>query len=124
MLRIDSLPDIRDSKGCVPPGTLVASIFRDSFGESTYISEAGTTRVEEGLGFPSNYPTADRVVQILSKEDWDKLAAEMADAMFKPVIKKFPEATSGDYGPEETLILDHSVRSAAIAWLQLNLPIE
>jgi hypothetical protein len=56
----------------------------------------------------------------MNSDKIDQLVNEAIDAMFVPVVKAYPEITTGDFAPDQEMALRAAVREAIIAWVWNN----
>ena len=58
----------------------------------------------------------------LSKEDLRELTDEALDAFWEAIVKRYPQATSGDLSPWPTMKLQMAAEDAVTEWIDNNVP--
>lgn len=66
------------------------------------------------------------VVRDVEARRWrvDTVLETAGKAFWRAVAEGFPEVTTGDFGPDETLAIEQAMRKAVLLWLHYNLPEE
>ena len=52
----------------------------------------------------------------------EQIVRDAQEAFWKVVVQHFPEAISGDFGPEETIRFDAACRDAIKTYMRWNVP--
>ncbi len=91
---------------------------------------------DDGDSTPENVPADANPAQIAgmiarvvrdTEDRWQRVEdvlEQAGEAFWGAVAKGFPEVTSGDFGPDETLTIEQAMRKAMLLWLYYNRPEE
>jgi hypothetical protein len=125
-----ALKDEKDSRP-VNNGDLVAAQWYPD--ETYYIGEvdvvqygkdAELTQVVKNIGGNGEVDMAYHIVKLMDADKWKRVIDDCSQRMFDPVVKAFPMVKTGDYSPEDTILLDEQIKMAVIKWLHWNYPKE
>ena len=112
-----SLQDKVDSRP-VQYGDLVAARW---FDDPEYKIGKVDDYVENAIRMQDIY-SAHHVVLLKNADEFRSMMESMSQEAFNPVVKAFPEVTTGDFDPMASLALDKALESAVILWLNWNYP--
>ena len=120
MTQFKDRPDSRP----VNIGDLVAAQWYPD--ETYYVGEVDVDicgyQIVNNIGGCGNVDQAYHVIKLMDAEQWSIVLDNMEQEMFKPLVEAFPMVTTGDYSPEDTLLLSEQVKLMAIKWLHWNYP--